>query len=105
MAVCCETVVLNEITRKTLLKVIDQMVDEFFFKNDALIKLGWCSRYMTDSRTVNYPSSQKISKTSSVEFYWLNSYKNRFQKQETLTEVFICNCVNCKFLESKNSKK
>ena len=32
MAICCETFVLNEITGKTLLKVIDEMVDEHFFK-------------------------------------------------------------------------
>ena len=31
MAICCETFVLNEITGKTLLKVIDEMVDEHFF--------------------------------------------------------------------------
>ena len=32
MAICCETFVLNESTGKILLKVIDEMVDEHFFK-------------------------------------------------------------------------
>ena len=52
MAICCETFVLNEITGKTLLKVIDEMVDEHFFKKDGLLQLGWCSHYTTDSRIV-----------------------------------------------------
>ena len=37
MAICCEMVVLNEITGKTLLKVIDEMVDEHFLKKDGLL--------------------------------------------------------------------
>ena len=60
MAICCETYVLNEITGKTLLKVIDQMVDEHFFKKYGLLKLGWCSYYMTDSRKVCYKLNEKV---------------------------------------------
>ena len=37
IAICCETFVLNEITGKTLLKVIDEMVDEYFFKKSWFI--------------------------------------------------------------------
>ena len=98
MAICCEMVVLNEITGKTLLKVIDEMVDENFLKKDGLLQLGCCSHYTTDSRIVCYPPlNNKIAKTSIIEFYWLNFSKNRFYKQETLTEVSIFNCTNCKF--------
>ena len=60
MAICCETYVLNEITGKSLLKVIDQMVDEHFFKKYGLLKLGWCSHYMTDSRKVCYKLNEKV---------------------------------------------
>ena len=103
MAICCETFVLNEITGKTLL---NEMVDDYFFKKGGLLQLGWCSHYTTGSRIVCYsPLNNKIAKTSIVEFYWLNSSKNRFYKQETLTKVSICNCTNCKFLECKNIKK
>ena len=106
MDIYCETFVLNEITGKTLLKVIDEMVDEHFFKKDGLLELGWCSHYTTYSGIVCYtPLNSKIAKTSIVEFYWLNSSKNRFYNQETLTKISICNCTNCKFLGSKNIKK
>ena len=107
MAICCETFVLNESTGKILLKVIDEMVDEHFFKKDGLLQLGWCSQYKIDSRIMHYPRPliNKIVKTSIVEFYWLNNSKNRYYKQENLTKVSICNCTTCKFLETKNSKK
>ena len=39
MAICCETFVLNESTGKILLKVIDEMVDEHFFKKYGLLQL------------------------------------------------------------------
>ena len=78
------------------------MVEKHFCKKDGLLQLGWCSHYTTDSRIVCYPPlNSKIAKTSIVEFYWLNSSKNRFYKQETLTKVSICNFTNCKFLGSK----
>ena len=51
------------------------------------------------------PLINKIVKTSIVEFYWLNNFKNQYYKQENLTKVSICNCTTCKFLETKNSKK
>ena len=44
-------------------------------------------------------------KTSIVEFYWLNSSKNRYYEQKTLTKVSICNCAICKFLELRNTQK
>ena len=59
---------------------------------------------MTDSRVMHYSSCNKTGKTLIVEFYWLNSSKNCFHKQESLTKVSICNCTNCKFFESKNIK-
>ena len=69
MVICCETFVLNEITGKTLLKVIDEMVDKHFFKKDGLLQLGWCSHYTTDSRIVCYPLlNNKIAETSLLNF-------------------------------------
>ena len=43
------------------------------------------------------PLINKNVKTSIVEFYWLNSSKNRYYKQENLKKVSICNCTTCKF--------
>ena len=107
MAICCETFVLNESTGKILLKEIDEMVDEHFFKKDGLLQLGWCLQYKIGSRIMHYlpPLINKIVKTSIIEFYWLNNSKTRYYKQEKLTKVSICNCTSCKFLETKNSKK
>ena len=79
MAICCEALVLNEISGKTLLNVIDRMLDEHFFKDNGLLELGWCSRYMIDKRNVNYSKGSKFEKTSLVEFYWFNSSQNRFR--------------------------
>ena len=36
MAICCETLVLTEINGNKLLKVIDRMLDEHFFKGNGL---------------------------------------------------------------------
>ena len=107
MAICCETFVLNESNSKTLLKAIDEMVDKQFFKKIGLLQLGWCSHYKIHSRIMHYPRTliNNTVKTSIVEFYWLNSSKNRYYKQKTLTKVSICNCAICKFLELKNSQK
>ena len=107
MVICCETFVLNESTGKILLKEIDEMVDEHFFKKDGLLQLGWCSQYKIDSRIMHYPRPliKKIVKTSIIEFYWLNNSKTRYYKQEKSTKVSICNCTSCKFLETRNSKK
>ena len=40
MAICCETLFLTEISGKKLLKVIDRMLDEHFFKGNGLLELG-----------------------------------------------------------------
>ena len=67
MAICCETLFLTEISGKKLLKVIDRMLDEHFFKGNGLLELGWCSCYMMDKRNINYPKGSKIEKTSIVD--------------------------------------
>ena len=67
MAICCETLFLTEINGNKLLKVIDRMLDEHFFKGNGLLELGWCSCYMMDKRNINYPKGSKIEKTSIVD--------------------------------------
>ena len=67
MAICCETLFLTEISGKKLLKVIDRMLDEHFFKGNGLLELGWCSCHMMDKRNINYQKGSKIEKTSIVD--------------------------------------
>ena len=100
MAIYCETFVLTAISVKKLLKVIDRMLDQV----SNLLELGWCSCYMMDKRNINYPKDSKFEKTSLVEFSWFNSSQNRCKNQQTLTEVYICTCINCTFFKL-NSKK
>ena len=89
MAICCETFVLYEITGKTLLKVIDGMVDKHFLKKDFLVQLGWCLHYTTDNRIVGYPPlNNKIAKTSIVEFYWLNCSKKSILQTRNFNKGF-----------------
>ena len=104
MAICSETLVLTEISGKKLLKVIDRMLDEHFFKDNGLLELGWCSRCMVDKRNINYLKGSKIEKTSIVGFSWFNCSQNRYKNQHVLTEVCICKCINYTFLKVDSRK-
>ena len=56
---------------------------------------------MVDSRSINYHKEKKIfKKMKIVEFYWFNNSPNRFNKQQVVSEVEVCNCLHCKFFMS-----
>ena len=102
MTICCETFVLTEVTGKKLLNIVDRLLDEHFFQADGLHQLGWCSNYMLDKRFLNYPKGNGIiQKTEVIEFYWFNHSPNRFDKQQNLSKVEVCNCVHCYFFKVK----
>ena len=45
---------------------------------------------MLDKRVLHYPKdSGIIQKTVDIEFYWFNHSPNRFDKQQSLTEVKV----------------
>ena len=86
---------MTETIAKKLLKLTDWLMDEHFFKKNGLKELGWCSNYMLDKRNVNYHKEEQIfKKTEIVEFYWFNNSPNRFQEQQFVTEVEVCNCIH-----------
>lgn len=105
MTIHCESYVLTKVTGKKLLKVVDRLLDEYFFQAGDLHQLGWCSNYMLDKRVMNYPegSSSNIQKTSIIEFYWFNHSPNMFNKQKRLTEVEVFDCLHCHDLHFKTT--
>ena len=54
MKIYCETYVLTKVTGKNLLKVVDRLLDEYFFQAGGLHQLGWCSNYMPGKIVMNY---------------------------------------------------
>ena len=105
MTIYCESYVLTKVTGKKLLKVVDRLLDEYFFQVGDLHQLGWCSNYMLDKRVMNYPegSSSSIHKTLIIEFYWFNHSPNMFNKQKRLTEVEVFDCLHCHDLHFKTT--
>ena len=76
-------------------------MDKHFFQKNGLRESGWCSHYMLHRRSVNYHKEKQIFiKTEITEFYWFNSSPNRFDKQQFVAEVKVCNCLHCKFFMS-----
>ena len=101
MSICCETSIMTETLARKLLKLTDWLMNEHFFQNNGLRKLGWCSHYMLDRRSYNYhKNKQFFKKTEIVEFYCFNSSPNRFKDQNTISEVKVCNCIHCQFFMS-----
>ena len=89
---------MTETIARKLLHLVDWLMDEHFFQKIGLIQLGWCSHYMLDRRSVNYHKEKQIfKKTDITEYYWFNSSPNRFDKQQFVTEVKVCNCLHCRF--------
>ena len=73
------------------------LMDEHFFKNN-MQKLGWCSKYLLDQRSVNYHKDQQVfKKTEIVGFYWFNLSPNRFDKKAFFTPFALCNFMHCFF--------
>ena len=51
---------------------------------------------MLDRRSLNYCKDKEVfQKTEVTKFYWFNNSPNRFNKQQFVTEVEVCNCLNC----------
>ena len=70
MTICYESQTMTETIARKLLKMVDWLMDEHFFKKNGLRELGWCSNYMLDKRSVNYCKDQQVfKKTEIVEFY------------------------------------
>ena len=66
---------------KDLLLKIDWLMDEYFFQENGLQELGWCSKYLLDQRSSNcYKKKQVFKKTEIEEFYWFNSSPNQVNK-------------------------
>ena len=98
MTICYESLTMTETIARKLLKMVDWLMEEHFFQKNGLGELGWCSNYMLDKRSVNYCKDQQVfKKTETVEFYWFNNFLNRFDKQQFVTEVKVCNCMHCQF--------
>ena len=98
MTICYESLTMTETIARKLLKMVDWLMEEHFFQKNGLRELGWCSNYMLDKRSCNYCKDQQVfKKTEIVEFYWLNNSPNRFDKQQFVTEVEVCNCMHCRF--------
>ena len=98
MTICYESLTMTETIARKLLKMVDWLMDEHFFQKNVLRELGWCSNYMLDKRSVNYCKDHQVfKKTEIVEFYWFNNSPNRFDKQQFVAEVEVCNCMYCRF--------
>ena len=98
MTICYESLTMTETTARKLLKMVDWLMEEHSFQKNGLRELGWCSNYMLDKRSVNYCKDQQVfKKTKTVEFHWFNNSLNRFDKQQFVTEVKVCNCMHCQF--------
>ena len=48
MSLCFENSKLNEKIAKYLLLKIDWLMDDYFFQENGLRELGWCSKYLLD---------------------------------------------------------
>ena len=97
MAICCETFILTEVTDTILLGVVDKIMKEHFFSSCGLLKLGWCS----NERVVNYPiENGSVKKTQIFECYWLNCSPVSYDKNKSLDEVKVCNCLHCRIFSS-----
>ena len=48
MTICCETLTMTDETARKLLKIVDQLMDKYFFQTNGLRKLGWCTHYVLD---------------------------------------------------------
>ena len=91
MTICYESLTMTETIARKLLKMVDWLMDEYFFQKNDLRELGWCSNYMLDKRSVNYCKDQQVfKKNKTVEFYWFNN-------SQLVTEVEVCNCMHCRF--------
>ena len=91
MTICYESLTMTETIARKLLKMVDWLMDEYFFQKNDLRELGWCSNYMLDKRSVNYCKDQQVfKKNKTVEFYWFNN-------SQFVTEVEVCNCMHCRF--------
>ena len=71
--------------------MIDWLMDEHFFQKKGLTEIGRCSNYMLDRRS--------FKETIIVEFYWFNNSPNKFDKQQFVTEVELCDCMHCHFFK------
>ena len=101
MTICCETLTLKDEIARKLLKIVDRLMDEHFFQTNGLRQLCWCAHYMLDRRSLRYcKEKQIIRKTEITEFHWFNNSPNRFNKQQFLTQVEVCNCVFCRLFMS-----
>ena len=101
MTICCRTTTMTDVIARKLLKIDDQLMDEHFFQANGLRQLGWCSHYMFDRRSLNYCKDKEVfQKTEVTEFYWFTNSPDRFNKQQFVTEVEVCNCLNCRFFMS-----
>ena len=91
MTICYESLTMTETIARKLLKMVDWLMDEYFFQKNDLRELGWRSNYMLDKRSVNYCKDQQVfKKNKTVEFYWFNN-------SQLVTEVEVCNCMHCRF--------
>ena len=98
MAICFEISKINDQIARDLLFKLDWLMDEYFFQENGLRELGWCSKYLLNRRSVKYHKAQQLfKKTEIVEFYWFNSSPNRFDNALFLTEVKLFSCMNCYF--------
>ena len=95
MSICCKTTTMADAIASKLLKIVDRLMDEHFFQTNSLRQLGWCAHYMLGRKTCK--DKQVIRKTEVTEFYWFNNSPNRFNKQQFVTQVEVCNCVFCRF--------
>ena len=98
IAICFEISKINDQIARDLLFKLDWLMDEYFFQENGLRELGWCSKYLLNRRSVKYHKAQQLfEKTEIVEFYWFNSSLNRFDNALFLTEVKLFSCMNCYF--------
>ena len=66
---------------KDLLLKIDWLMDEYFFQENGLQEIGWCSKYLLDQRSSNYYKKKQVFKKTEIEeFYWFNSSPNQVNK-------------------------
>ena len=107
MTICCQTLIMTKTIAKKLLEIVDLLIDQHFFKANGLRKLGWCVHYMLDRRSLNYYTSVEklFRKTEVTEFYWFNNLLNRFDKQQTVSQAQICNCMHFQFFIRRENQK
>ena len=87
---------MTETIANKLLDIVGLLIEQHFFCLDGLRQLGWCERYMLNSRSLHYYTSRQFLRyTELTEFSWFNRSPNRFDKQKTVSQVEICNCMHC----------